>query len=133
VASTVIQSDLHETILKLDAERVEAMIKRDVVSLDKLLASDLSYVHSGGRADSKQSFIDFISSPISNYLAVDYSEVEVIECATNVVVVRGIARLHLGARVELPDETYSVFFSDVWVLRHEGWQMVTWHATRVPD
>jgi hypothetical protein len=133
LASQTIQSGLKEAVLSLDAERVEAMIKRDTAALNKLLADELSYVHSGGRSDSKQSFIDFIASPASNYLAVDYSYTEVIECGIAAVLIRGIARLHLGVRTDLAEELYSVFFSDVWVARDEGWQMVAWNATRVPD
>ena len=133
MASQSIQSGLKEAVLNLDAERVEAMIKRDTPALNKLLAEELSYVHSGGRSDSKQSFIEFIASPASNYVAVDYSDMEVIECGTAAVFIRGIARLHLGVRTDLAEEIYSVLFSDVWVARDEGWKMLAWNATRVPD
>lgn len=133
LASQTIQSGMREAVLKLDAERIEAMIKRDTARLDNLLADKLSYIHSGGRSDSKQSFIEFIASPASNYVAVDYSDTEVLECGTATVLIRGIARLHLGLRPGLAEEIYSVFFSNVWVARGEDWQMVAWNATRVPD
>ena len=127
------QSYLRKTILRLEAERIEAMIKKDVASLSKLLADELSYIHSGGRRDSKQSLIEFIGSSTSNYLAVDYDQTEVIECGTAAVLVRGVARLHLGSRIGQSEEIYSVFFTDVWGLRNAEWQMIAWNATRVPD
>ena len=133
LASQTIQSGSKEVVLKCDTERVEAMIKRDTARLDTLLADELSYVHSGGRSDTKQSFMEFIASPASSYMAVDYSDTEVLDCGTATVLIRGIARLHLGVRPGLPEEIYSVFFSNVWVTRGEGWQMLAWNATRVPD
>ena len=97
-----------------------------------MLAPELSYVHSGGRNDNRQAFIDLIASPNSNYLGIDYSGTEVIAWGDSSATVRGIARLHLGARANGPETTYSVLFIDVWAKRDGRWPMIAWNATRVP-
>src|SRR4029450_1136152 len=68
---------LENRILSLEARRIEAMVKKDIATLDALLADDLTYTHSGGTTDTKASFIALIKER-GRYLGVDYSKTEVI-------------------------------------------------------
>jgi hypothetical protein len=104
------------------------MVRGDIGTLASLLADDLSYTHSDGRTDTKESFLELVASPALRYLGVDYSNQEFIDCG-NAVVVRGTARMQLlrepGGR-----QDYVVLFLDVWTRRDGRWQMVGWQATR---
>jgi ketosteroid isomerase-like protein len=116
---------LEKKILDLEKQRIAAMVKKDIATLDALLAEDMSYTHSGGTTDTKASFIKLIKER-GRYLGVDYSNTQVITSGANAVIVRGIAQIRLE---DTP--AYPVIFVDVWMLRDGAWKMVTWQATRV--
>jgi ketosteroid isomerase-like protein len=52
----------------------KAMIDADSVTLDKLTLSSLSYGHSGGHIDTKQSFINSLTSGKSDFVTIDLSD-----------------------------------------------------------
>jgi hypothetical protein len=125
---------LREEVLMLERKRADAMVREDIETLASLLADDLSYTHSDGRTDTKESFLALIAGPVQRSLGVDYSNQDVIDCG-DAVIVRGTARIRLvressgapGERLE-----YLVLFLDVWA-RYDGrWQTVSWQATRQP-
>ena len=125
-ASTV----LREEVLALQRKRADAMVREDIGTLSSLLSDDLSYTHSDGRTDTKESFLRLIAGPELHYLGVDYSNQEVVDCG-NAVIVRGTARIRLlresGERLD-----YLVLFLDIWVSRDGRLQTVGWQATRAP-
>src|SRR5580765_7547643 len=116
---------LEKKILDLERQRISAMVKKDIATLDALLAEDMSYTHSGGTTDTKASFIKLIKER-GRYLGVDYSNTQVITSGANAVIVRGIAQIRLENT-----PAYPVIFVDVWVLRDGAWKMAAWQATRV--
>jgi len=118
-------SGLEKRILDLERQRIAAMVKKDIATLEALLADDMSYTHSGGTTDTKASFIKLIKER-GRYLGVDYSNTQVITSGANAVIVRGIAQIRLENT-----PAYPVIFVDVWVLRDGAWKMVAWQATRV--
>jgi hypothetical protein len=120
-------SDLRETILALETQRIGAMVRQEIETLDVLLGDDLSYTHSGGYTDTKSSFVARIREGRGHYLGVDYSEAQVLRLAGDSAVVRGRAQIRLE---DTPG--YHVFFLDVWTLRDGAWKMVAWQATRIP-
>jgi hypothetical protein len=118
---------LENRILSLEARRIDAMVKKDIATLDALLADDLTYTHSGGTTDTKASFITLIKER-GRYQGVDYSDTQVIPFAGGTsVAVRGRAQIRLDGVAG-----YPVLFLDVWALRDGAWKMVAWQATRVP-
>ena len=123
---------LREEILGVERKRIAAMVAEDIATLATTLGDELTYTHSGGRFDTKQSFLDLIATPGSHYRDVQYSDEEVIDLDGNSVVVRGIARIMLRRDTgEEPD--YRVLFVDVYTRRDGRWQMVAWQATRIPE
>ena len=129
MAPLAVGNALREEVLMLQAKRADAMVQQDIETLASLVADDLSYTHSDGRTDTKESLLNLIAGPALRYLGIDYTNQEVIDCG-DAVVVRGTARMKLlrepGGR-----ENYVVLFLDVWARRDGRWQTVGWHATRV--
>ena len=123
-------SALREEMLALQRRRADAMVREDVETLATLLADDLSYTHSDGRRDTKESFLGLVAAPAIRYLGVDYSNQEVVDCG-DAVVVRGTARIRLVREPSEPLD-YLVLFLDIWARRDGRWQTVGWQATRVP-
>ena len=121
-------ASLEKKILDLEKQRIAEMVKKDIVTLDALLADDMSYTHSGGTTDTKASFIKLIKER-GRYLGVDYSNTQVIPFpGGTTVAVRGRAQIRLEGVAP-----YPVLFLDVWALRDGVWKMVAWQATRIPD
>jgi hypothetical protein len=125
-------SDLAAEIHAVEARRVSAMVTRDLATLGDLLADDLTYTHSGGRIDTKASFIALIADPTYIYRGVDFSDDVVVPCGADACLVRGRAQI----RLENPPGTslsYPVWYLDVYTRRADRWQMVAWQATRIPE
>jgi hypothetical protein len=120
-----------EEVLALQRRRADAMIRQDIEALGDLLASDLSYTHSDGRTDTRESFLALISGTTLQYVGVDYSNLEAIGFG-EAVLVRGLARIRLRRP---PDQRldYPVLFVDLWARRGETWQTIAWQATRAPS
>ena len=120
-----------EDILALEAKRIAAMTGQDVVTLDALLADDLTYTHSRGETDTKASFLDLIRNPGDHgrYLGVEFSDTHVVPLG-DAVVVRGRAQITLERPPGQPALSYPVLFLDVWERRRGHWRLVAWQATR---
>jgi len=125
-----VNSDLEKTILALEAQRIGAMVRKDIETLDALLADDLSYTHSGGHTDTKAIFLSSVKDSMERYryVGVDFSDAQVTLLSSQTVVVRGRAQIRLEG---LPG--FHVIFLDVWALRDGAWRMVAWQATRIPQ
>jgi ketosteroid isomerase-like protein len=111
-----------------DRARFAAQIEGDVAALDKLLAPELTYVHSSGVLDSKESFVGAIQSGKTRYKSITPEEVKVRSFG-DVEIVSGKATIDVAA--DGKDIHVVLRYTDVWVKRDGRWQMVSWHSTRV--
>jgi hypothetical protein len=124
-------SSLHESSLRAaELARFEANVSADAKMLEELLDDDLEYVHSNGDLDSKQSFIQSLTSGRRDYAATR-ADIESIRILGNVAIIRG------KAKVTVIDEGTSrdlhLGYTDVWVYRDGKWRMTAWRSARLPD
>jgi len=119
-----------EFIIELDRQRMQAMARKDVATLNKLLADELVYCHSSARLDTKQSLIGAMQSGATVYTGVEPSEVKAQDCG-DAVVLTGIARINVISGGK--PNAFSVRFTDVWGKRGGDWQMLVWQSTRLAD
>jgi hypothetical protein len=127
-AMVSVNASVRQTILGLEAERIAAMVGRDLDTLEPLLADDLSYAHSSGRRDTKASFLELVRS--GHYLGVDFPERDVVLCG-DAVIVRGRAQMQVSHGAD--PLSYPILFLETYALRGERWQLVAWQATRAPE
>ncbi len=123
------QQDEQE-ILQTERRRFEAMVKGDLATLERILADDLQYTHSNGVFDTKASFIATLKSGELQYQGVTPEDL----CARvygSTAVVTGVSLMNV--RVRGQQASFRVRFTDVYVKRDDRWQMVAWHATRLPE
>lgn len=118
--------DLTQTILDLESQRLTAMVDNDVDTLDRILADDLSYVHTTAALDTKESFVSGIGSGRLNYESITPTP-KTVRTYANCAIVRG------GAHVHVNGNHFSLEYTVVYVNNDGDWQMTSWHATRVPD
>ena len=118
-------------VLQVEQARVRAVTQPDAAALERLLADDLSYVHSNAWAQTKKEFLASIQSGELAYLAMDHSDVAVR--------VHGDAAVLTGrsaVRVQTPRgsgkiRSLDIRFTTVYVKQGGRWRQVAWQSTRV--
>ena len=118
-----------QMIIDLDRKRMQAMAKKDIATIDELIAEDLIYAHSTARLDTKKSLIDNMLSGKTVYTACEPSKV-VAQDLGDTVVLTGECQIKVS--VDGKPNEFGVRFTDVYALRHGKWQMVTWQSTKLP-
>jgi len=119
-----------EKIIELDRQRMDAMAKKDIAALNKLISNDLVYTHSSARLDTKESLIGAMESGRTVYTAVVPSDVKAQDFG-DTVVLTGNARISVNSGGNAMN--FGVRFTDVYVNKGGQWQMVAWQSTRTPD
>ncbi len=123
-------TDTREMIMALDAERMGAMVSGDMDALGRILSDDLTYVHTSAAIDTKQSIMESIGNGNLNYRKMAARDVQV-RAFGDAAVVRGQADVEVRSGGN--DLTFSLEFTDVYVNGGDGWQMVAWQSTRLPE
>ena len=122
-------SDMAQAIIDLDRKRMQAMARKDLATLHKVLADDLVYTPSSARLDTKQSLIVGMTSGSTVYTGVEPSDVKAQDLG-DTVVLTGVAKIKVTANGT--PNAFGVRFTDVYARRNGRWQMVTWQSTRLP-
>jgi uncharacterized protein (TIGR02246 family) len=113
-----------------DARRMDAMVKADVQALATLLAPDITYTHSTGEVQSREVFLETISSGRLDYVSMVPSDIQVRVLGDRAAVITGRADVKLIAQGK--ENAVALRFTSVWSRSAEGWQMVVWQSTRLP-
>lgn len=113
---------VRDTVLDAERRRLRAMTERDLFALDRLLADDLSYVHSTGAIMSKRAYLDHVADETFLYGPIEAFEVETYVLANAVILIqRNKASIEkAGRRIDL-----ELVVQTVWQGDGERWQLVT--------
>lgn len=117
-------------LLELEQRRWAALLASNPVVLGELLSDELSYTHSTGHVDSKDSYVTRIVSGrlIVRDVQTDGTSVRRV---ADTAVFTGRARMDVD--VESKHVVFNIAYSTVWVLHADGhWRMVCWHSTPLP-
>ena len=108
-------------------KRVAAMIAGDTEALRELLDTRLRWVHSSGKQDDLDSFLDRLASGSTRYLSIERDEVEFTELG-DAVLATGVAIMVAdvnGERKEILNR-----YCNIWVRAITGeWHMTYWQST----
>lgn len=119
-----------QMVRALEERRFAAMMRRDTEALAAMLADDLTYAHSSGQLETKGQFLESIRSGAIQYTAILPEGLDVrLYGDTAVVTGKGTFKV----RMQGEDRSLQLRFTDVYVRRGDGWQMVAWQSTRLPD
>jgi len=119
-----------QTVIELDRQRMQAMARKDIAALNRVLSDDLVYCHSSARLDTKGSLLGATESGATVYTSVEPSDVKAQDCG-DAVVLTGVA--HISVMSAGKPNSFSVRFTDVYAKQGGQWQMVTWQSTRLPE
>ncbi len=117
-----------QEIFALEAQRRQAMIDADVVTLAKLLAEDVLWIHATARPDTRQGLLASIESRKTIYQAIECSE-ETLRFYGDTAIVSGIA--DIKAQIAGEDRVLQNRFTIIWFRSAGGWQAVHWQSTTV--
>jgi ketosteroid isomerase-like protein len=116
-------------ILRLEDERYAAVLAKDVDALQRLLHTDLVYMHSNGVADSKSSYVDGVRDGLWDYKRVERADqaVKIHDGFALVfnrlvidIVVKGVER-HLNNRALA-----------VWAPEGSSWRLIAMQSGPIP-
>ena len=123
-------ADPRSTVEKAERDWAAAVVKSDTAALEKLLAADLVYTHSGGNRDTRTSFIETVRTGKLKYERVDHQKIEVQMIKGDVGFVATRAEIRVVSGGKPVDMTVSLLH--VWVKRQGRWQLVAHQSARMP-
>jgi ketosteroid isomerase-like protein len=113
-------------LLKMENQRYQAMVQKDLKLLDSVLDDNLIFTHASGKIDSKESFIDSLNSGALVYKKIDIEDTEV-RLYDSCGVVTGKSLLDIHVRGE--DRKLQLRFTTVWVKDQGVWKVVAYQST----
>jgi hypothetical protein len=120
-----------QELLKLEKTRVDALVKGDIPVLDKLLAADLSYVHSSGALESKAKFLGDLGSGERKYVSMQPDNEPTVRSYGDWAILNGAVTTTVIYRGQTSD--LHIRFTEVWAKHGTQWQVVAWHSTKIPQ
>ena len=117
-----------EAIRGLERDRFRAMVDGNGELLDALLSDNVIYVHTNGKRESKQQFIDAITAGRRRYRQIEIQSQDVLTVGHETCVVTG------RALIEMEANNGALLFPIAYmaVQTHEAgqWRLIAWQATR---
>ena len=117
-------------VLRADDNRFEAMRKEDWNALDAALADDLTYVHSTARLESKGEHVGNLKAGKPHYRGIAPRDRKA-RVNGDVGIVTGVSEMHVENAGK--EQRFTVRYLAVYAKGAEGWRMIAWQSTRVPD
>jgi ketosteroid isomerase-like protein len=124
LAQTATQRD----VLAAENARFAAQVRQDFPTLERLIGDDLFYVHSNGDIDTKATFIGGMREGRRRYdaIRIDTAAVRVFG---KTAVINATCTYYRKNPDGTPNNLY-LRYTDVWVRRRGGWQLVSWQSQR---
>ena len=123
--------NIEAEISRLDAQRIEALVKADMKALDQIYSDDLVYVHSGGKIDSKKPYLALLSYGSLIYASQRYEPpARVLLAGHDTAIVTGRANIELKNKAG-KISTRVLATTTVYVRSAAGWKAISYQATPV--
>ncbi len=106
------------------------MIDPDKARLEALVSDDLSYGHSGGKVDTKTSFIADLLSGASDFVTITITD-QTVRRTNNVALVRHTLSASTNDGGKPGSVTIKIL--QVWMLTDGRWQLIARQAVRPPQ
>jgi hypothetical protein len=128
-ASALAAQPTPDRFVALTRWRVLADFRADRAALDTLLADELSYARSSGVLHSKAQVLALVGAGGPYQLDSSTPDSLAARVYGDAAVVTGLLTVKLTAQ----PAPYTLRFTDVWARRGSRWQLVAFHAARLPD
>lgn len=122
-------ASIEREILAMEKRRFAAMCSGDAKALDEMLHDKLSYTHSSGIVDTKQSYIKGVNEKLWNYQSIRASG-EKVSVAGGAVFV--LCRLEIDVMIRETKKFVDSLALTAWVKEAGRWQVAAVHSTPYP-
>ncbi|GAA4470291.1 hypothetical protein GCM10023189_58610 [Nibrella saemangeumensis] len=119
-----------QTVKDAEQKRFAAQVANNFAVLDQVLDNDLTYTHSSGVTDSKQSFIQSLKDGKTKYNAIDVQE-QTVRVYGNTAIINGKAAVNVTSNNET--KNMSLRYTDVYIKRGNDWKLVAWQSLRLAN
>jgi Ser/Thr protein kinase RdoA (MazF antagonist) len=117
-----------EAIRVRERDRFRAMVDGDISLLNLLLSDHASFIHTNGKRETKQQFIDAILAGHRRYRQIDVQSQDVLPVGSETCVVTGRALFEMEANNGAL--LYPIAYTAIQAQEGGQWRLVAWHATR---
>ncbi|SEA07768.1 nuclear transport factor 2 family protein [Paraburkholderia sartisoli] len=117
-----------EAIRGLERDRFRAMVDGNGELLDALLSDSVVYVHTNGKRESKQQFIDAITAGRRRYRQIEIQSQDVLTVGNEACVVTGRALIEMEANSGAL--LFPIAYTAIQTQEAGHWRLIAWQATR---
>lgn len=131
-ASATDASAIESEVLRLDGQRVEAILKGDLKALERIYADHMVYVHSAGKVDTKQGYLASLAAGNLTYVSLRYDPApHVVIAGRDTAIVSG--RAHIETKNKAGQITKRILTTTtVYVRAGASWQVASYQGTPNP-
>ncbi len=123
-------ADSKPAVEKAERAFADAIVKADTAALEKLLATDLVYTHSGGNRDTRAVYLDNLRAGKLKYEKMEYQKIEVFPVKADVAFLTARADVRVISGGKPVDMKLSLLH--VFVKRQGRWQLLAHQSARLP-
>jgi ketosteroid isomerase-like protein len=126
MSETIIQQ-----VLQAEALRRTALINDDATQIERLFSDDLVYVHTSGLVHDKPQYLKY-AADVVRYLDVARDQLQVRVYGEDMAVMTGLQVNTLRKRTDETVVQGEGFVTQVWLKKAQGWQISSFHGSRLP-
>ena len=126
-----VASPVAQELLQIETARVSALVHNDLPALDKLLAPDLTYVHSSGALENKSEFMDKLRTGERKYVSMQHDDGVAVRSYSDTAILTGSTKVQVVFKGQT--QNLHLRFTETWFKHGKEWQVVAWHATKLPE
>ncbi len=121
--------NIEAEVTRVDASRVDALLKGDLKALKELFSDDMVYIHAAGRIDSKQPYLAMLAAGNLTYVSLRYDpSARVVAVGPDTALVTG--RATIDAKNKAGQVTTRILTTTtVYVRKPTGWKVVSYQGT----
>jgi len=120
-----------DEVLAAEQARREALVADDSAGVSRLFADELVYVHTTGLIHDKAQYLAYARDTVA-YLAIERGDLKV-RVYGDLAIMTGTQTNVLKKRSEESTVRAEGFVTQVWTRGTDGWQIVSFHGSRLPQ
>ncbi|HDR8983818.1 nuclear transport factor 2 family protein [Burkholderia vietnamiensis] len=117
-----------DAIRALECDRFRAMVDGDGEALDAQLSDKVFFVHTNGKRETKQQFIDAIVAGRRRYRQIEIQSQDLLPVGDATCVVTGRALIEM--ETNNGGLVFPIAYTAVHTHEHGQWRLLAWQATR---
>lgn len=122
--------DVEQTILKMERDWAEAIVKGDLAFSERILANDFSFIQSNGETLTKAPFLEMFKSGGYKITVLDLDNLKVRVFTDTAVASYGQTE---KSTYQGKDTSGHYVYTDVWAKRNGKWQVISSQGTKTEE